>query len=329
LHDFTVLSDKTILYRNDDVTLLCKNNHLLNLSIDSILKGKRCKSCYNSYVSLMESSVVKFITSLGLIVETNNKSLISPYEIDIWIPDKQIAIEFDGLYWHSESAGGKDKKYHVTKTDMCNAKNIKLIHIFEDEWLYKQDIVKSKLKYLFGINQDRIYARNCTVRPIDSKIAANFCNTYHIQGYGASRIKLGAFYGNDLVSVMTFSKPSISKGGHSHEGNWELNRFCTSRGVIGIASKMLVHFKNNYDWTNIISYADRRWSVGNLYDKLGFAYQGNTNPGYWYIMGNKRYHRFKFRKNTLTGVGTEWQIMQSNGYDRIWDCGHMLFKMTK
>lgn len=329
LDDFSVLSDKTILHRNDGVTLICKNNHISNLTVDSILKGKRCRGCYSHYISLMESDVVKFITSLGIIVETNNKSLISPYEIDIWIPDKQIAIEFDGLYWHSESAGGKNKKYHLNKTEMCNKRGAKLIHIFEDEWVYKQDIVKSKLKHLFGRSQDKIYARNCIIKPIDTKSASDFCNKHHIQGYTASRIKLGAFYGDTLVSVMTFSKLSISKGAHSHEGHWELNRFCTSVSVIGVASKLLVYFKHNYEWSNIISYADRRWSSGGLYDKLGFIFQRNTSPGYWYIVGNKRAHRFKFRRNTLIGEGTEWQIMQSNGYDRIWDCGHILFKMTK
>jgi hypothetical protein len=155
-------------------------------------------------------------------------------------------------------------------------------------------------------------------------------NKYHIQGKDNSNIKLGAFYNNELISVMTFSLGSIAKGSKSIKGIYELSRFCSNYNyhIPGIASKLLTYFKQNYDWKEIFSYADRRWSNGNLYKKIGFQLWSITKPNYFYIKGLNRIHRFNLRKRPDEPKDiTEWVLRQNEGYYRVYDCGHLKFIM--
>lgn len=216
---------------------------------------------------------------------------------------------------------GKDKQYHLNKTNLCNEKGYRLIQIFEDEWINKRNIVENRLKYILGFSDRKIYARKCTIREIEVKDARKFCENYHIQGYGNSKIKLGLFYGNELVSVMTFSRPNISKGKNKNKDKWELNRFCSSCSVIGGFSKLLKYFKHHYEWNEIFSYVDIRWNTGKAYEKVGFSFDSYTKPNYWYCRYIKnepvRYHRFNFRRNLLEGKGTEKEIMLKNGWNIV------------
>jgi hypothetical protein len=251
------------------------------------------------------------------------------------IPTLQLAIEMNGNYWHSESVN-PDKKYHLNKTELCENNGYKLLQIFEDEITYKSTIVKARLKHLLGITKYRIFGRKCTIRQIDTEVKNKFLNKYHIQGEDKSSVKLGAYYRNHLVAVMTFCKLRKALGQIHEEGSFELSRFATVSNftVIGIAGKLLKHFENNFEITKIITYADRRWSTGNLYKKLGFELDHVSMPNYWYIKNyhEERIHRFNFRKDVLWGKlknfdesKSEWENMKNNGYDRIWDCGNLVF----
>jgi len=218
---------------------------------------------------------------------------------------------------------------------MCESKEYRLITIFSDEWISNRSIVEKSLLHILKMDiSKRIYARKCNIKEITNDITNRFINDNHIQGTSVSSIRLGAFYEEELVGVMTFSKPSISKGSYNQEGIWELSRFCTSCNVVGLASKMVKHFSRNYKWSVIFSYADRRWSIGNMYRAIGMDFVGYTSPNYWYFRGNKRYHRFNFRKNVLKDKIdlfneniSEWENMKLNGWDRIWDCGNLKFEM--
>lgn len=302
-----------------------------------IQQGYKCPHCYpsNNGISKLEKEILDYIKEINNTnIEANNRNIIkSPYsklylELDIIIPDKKVAIEFNGLFYHS-SENNIEPNYHVYKTDECEKQNIQLIHIFEDEWLFKKEIVKSRLKSI--LKSDgliKIHARKCIVKEIDSKDKNNFLLDNHIQGMDNSSIKLGAFYNNDLVSVMTFSKGNISKGSNPISGVWELNRFCNKINyhIPGIANKLLSYFKRNYKWKKIFSYADRRWSNGNLYNKLGFELQSKTGINYWYIKEYKRIHRFSLRKKPNEPKDIpEWVLRSAEGYHRIWDCGNLKF----
>jgi very-short-patch-repair endonuclease len=222
----------------------CDGGHDGVHSLSNFYKGTNCTVCSSQERrSKGEKEVEEFLLSLQLHVESSNRSLIHPYELDLYIPDHKIAIEYDGKFYHSE--GYKDKKYHLMKTEMCEEQGIQLIHIFDDEWELQRDKVKNRLKSICGMGT-RYHARKCTVKPIGHAQAKQFCDQHHTQNYGQSLIKLGLFHDDVLISVMTFSKLNISKGGKNKIGSWELNRFCSMGNVVGGAGKLLAYFKKNY-----------------------------------------------------------------------------------
>jgi hypothetical protein len=280
---------------------------------------------------------VEFISSLGIDnIQTNNRTLIKPLELDIVLPDQKIAIEYNGLYWHSES-NNINSTYHLYKTNKCKELGYRLIHIFEDEWIFKRNIVKNRLKSLMGKNY-KLYARKCTVQEIDTKTKQRFLDKYHIQGGDKANIKLGAFYKNRLVGVMTFSKPRIALGSKGKEGAYELSRFCTlgSFNITGLASKFLSYFKSHYDYTEIISYSDLRWNTGKTYEKIGFEYSHTSKPNYWYCKTQKREHRFKYRKSELPKLLenfdkslSERENMLNHNFHIVWDCGNNVYRLNK
>ena len=290
-----------------------------------------CHPCINEGTSDNEKEIANFI-ELYSNIKQNDRTAIYPFEIDILVPSKKLAIEYNGLYWHTEE-NGKDKNYHLHKTKECEKQGIQLIHIFEDEWLYKQDIVKSRLKNLLGVYDNKCYARQCEVKEVSSSEAFDFQNANHIQGAVNSKVNLGLYYKDKLVSLMTFSKPRFDK---KHE--WELVRFCNKCGwhIPGAASKLLTHFEREYKPKNIVSYADRCWSKGNLYKRLGFELDHISPPDYFYFKRKDGFHResrVKYQKHKLPkllqnfdNALTESENMFNNQYFRIWNCGNLVFE---
>jgi len=295
-----------------------------------------CVDCnpLGSISSKPEMDIVDFITSLGIDCVPSDRNVIKPLELDIYIPSKKIAIEYNGLYWHSELY--KDNNYHINKTNLCENVGIKLIHIFEDEWINTPNIVKSRIMNLLGVNTEKIYARKCEIKSVPTKLSKQFLTHNHIQGSVNSSIKLGLFHDNVLVSLMTFGKLRMITGQHHSEGNYELLRFCNvlNTSVVGGASRLLKHFIKNNKPKSIISYADRRWSQGDVYNTLGFQFTHNTKPNYWYVVGCVRKHRFNYRKDKLVLEGynknsTEKQIMLDRGIYRVYDSGNKKYIYTK
>lgn len=306
--------------------------------IDNLLPD--CPHCPEyTWRSKMELACSVWLTSLGIDFITNKRFTIDgkTIEVDMYFPDYNFAIELNGLYWHSEHGGGKNKKYHLNKTELMKSKGIQLMHIFEDEWEYKRDIIQSKILHKLKKHTERIYARKCIVKQIKNKDTIQFINENHIQGYTPSTICYGLYHNNELVSCMTFSKPRVALGNKtsSNDNAYELLRFCSERSVsiIGGAGKMLKQFIVDYNPVNIITYADRRFTIrdSNLYTQTGFQFIKETSPNYFYIRGLKRWHRFNFTKAKTVKLGgnpnkTEWQNMIEMGYDRIWDCGHLKYE---
>ena len=262
----------------------------------------------------------------------NYRKLIFPQEVDIYLPDIKLAIEYDGLMFHSQGKSqyslfkGVSEDYHLEKTNLVESKGAQLFHIFEGEDL---DIWTSMIKNKLGLNT-RIYARKCLVKEVSSQEARKFLEDNHLQGYANSKVRLGLFYNEELVSLMTFSKPRYTKN-----YDWELVRFCTLKGynVVGGVSKLLSSFRSNYKGS-IISYANRRWSNGDLYRRLGFKEISRTSPGYFYFKESEMilYTRDKFQKHKLKDLLetfdenlTEEENMFENEYRKIYDCGNLVF----
>jgi len=250
-------------------------------------------------------------------------------EIDVFDPQLKLGVEYHGLYWHSEISGGKDKQYHLSKRDMCIEKNITLIQVFENEWFDKTEIVKSILRNRFSSCDNIVYARKCIIKEIPVSICSAFLNANHIQGSDRSSTRIGLFMDGKLVSVMTFCKSRFDK-----KVQYEMSRYCNilNTRIVGGASKLFKYFVKHNDPISIVSYSDMRYFNGGVYLNLGFEFVGNTPPSYHYITNSQILNRVNFQKHKLKDklenfdpTLTEWQNMQLNGYDRIWDCGNLKF----
>jgi hypothetical protein len=308
-----------------------KDFTILNTLMNKRIRNEEniCLNCnpINTGISKMEKSLLEFIKDNynGSVIE-NSRKIIDGLEIDIYLPDLKLGFEFNGLYWHNELY--KDRNYHLNKTNKCLENNISLFHIWEDDWTYKQNIVKSMILNKLG-KSNKIYARKTEVRVIeDNKLVREFLINNHIQGFVGSKIKLGLYYNNELVTLMTFGNLRKSLGQKSKEGSYELLRFCNKLNttVVGGSSKLFKCFLNNYDVKDVISYSDYSRSIGNMYKQLGFTLSHNSDPNYYYIIDGIKSHRFNFRKDKLVKEGsdpslTEIEIMHQQGLYRIFDCG--------
>jgi hypothetical protein len=299
-----------------------------------------CKSCNPDKRNTLEDRFLKFLQNIlpkDVIIKQRDRTVLVGKELDFYIPSKNIAIELNGLYWHSENGKGTNKTYHLNKTKSCACHGIRLIHIFENELRDKEEIVKSVITNVLGINTGiaRIYARECEIRKVDIKDKNAFLNRTHLQGEDKSTIKLGLYYENKLVSLMSFRKTSR----FDKSSDWELMRFSNELNtvVIGGASKLFSYFINNYKYKQIVSYSDRRYFNGEIYNKLGFKFVGFTPVSYYYIVNKYKdlKHRMSFQKHKLFKLLkeyrsdlSEWENMKNNGYDRIWDCGNSKFIFT-
>lgn len=284
------------------------------------------------FVSKLEKIITNFLKENKIEFMPNRQILIGR-ELDIFIPSKNIAIEIDGLKWHTEWFGKKSHRYHLEKTLQCNERGIGLVHIFEDEIVNNTNIVLSKIKHICKIydkNDRKIFARKCEIRTIYKKDAEIFLNENHIQGFSSSSLYYGAYYKNELISVMSFKN-----GGLKNKG-WELTRFATKIGTIcpGVGGKLFSYFIKKEEPKNVISFADRRWTVdiyNNLYTKLDFKIEKIGSPDYKYYNENidryKRVHKMLMNKQKLSKKYgfplsmTETEMARELGYDRIWDCG--------
>lgn len=265
-------------------------------------------------------------------VEFNVKRLIdeSNKEIDIWFPDQRIGIEYHGVYWHSFK-----KDIHFDKAKKCYDKNISLIQVMSTEWDTKPEIIKSIILSKFSQFETKIYARLTTIKEISNEDYKIFTNVNHLQGYSQSKIKLGLFYNDELVSVMSFSKPR-----YNNKYEWEMIRYCNKLNtqVVGGASKLFKYFVNTYNPSSIITYADSRYSFGKIYETLNFTFSHWSKPNYFYYKGNSPLEgRHKYQKHKLKGLfpekydenKTEQEIMIDNGYKIIYDAGNLVFTWNK
>jgi len=292
-----------------------------------------CPKCVRQ-ISKWEQEVYDFIISLGVDAEHSNREILDGREIDIYLPEEHIGIECDGLRWHNETH--KPKNYHLEKTNACKDKGVRLIHIFEDEWVHNSEIWKSMLRNMFGKIENRIYARNCEVREVNAREKRRFLKHNHIQGNAQSTFNYGLFHNGELVSLMTFGNPRINMGGKKKEGSYELVRFCNkiNTNVIGGAGKLFSHFVKEHNPSEIVSYSDKRWATGKLYEILGFENTHDSRPNYFYVDNLTRENRFKYRKSELVKEGydknkTEHEIMLERGIFRIYDCGTKVWKWKK
>lgn len=287
-----------------------------------------CLSCNPKKQNIKQNEIFDFISSHYPNIISCDRNLLNGREVDIFLPELKLGIDFNGIYWHSEIY--KERTYHFEKNKDCFVRGVNLFHIWEDDWDYKKDIVKSMILNKLCKTPNKIFARKCKIEEItNNNLIKDFLDKNHIQGFVGSKVKIGLFYDGELVSLMTFGKLRKPLGQKSKNGSYEMLRFCNKLEtvVIGGASKLFKYFLRNYDVKEVISYSDSSRSDGNLYKQLEFKLSHETSPNYYWVVDGIRKHRFNFRKDKLVKEGydpnkTEIQIMNERGFYRIFDCGN-------
>jgi hypothetical protein len=251
------------------------------------------------------------------------KAIIPPYEIDLYNEEHKFGIEFNGNYWHSEQHR-ENPSYHQNKSLLAEEKGIFLYHIWEYEWLdeRKRSIILSQINNLLGRNERKIYARQCELKEVSSEEAKIFLKENHLQGNTNASVKLGLYFGDEPVSLMTFGKPRFDK-----RWEYELIRFCNKKNtsVIGSASKLFKHFIKKYQPKSIYSYSHMDKGRGTLYSNLGFRLEKVTDPDYVWarednVLSRYQCQKYKLLKRGLVG-DSEKEIMQGLGYFQLFSCG--------
>lgn len=289
---------------------------------------------YNINKSAMERELESYLRELNINVITSDRIILAEHklELDILCPDHNFAIELNGLYWHSYTEFNDNKNKHILKANLCQSKNITLFQFTDEQWLTNKNICLSMIKNKIGLSH-KIYARKCDVRELSPKEYRNFVEINHIARVAPAKIKLGLYHNNELVMVMSFSKPRFNK---NYE--WEMIRLCSilNHNIIGGASKIFKHFLNTYKPNSIITYADRHYSNGNVYKNLGFNFIENTRAGYKWTNGNVAFNRVLFQKHKLKNILTiydknlsERENMFNNKYRIYWDCGQSVWEYKK
>ena len=294
----------------------------------SKVKDTICPHCYPRTVKHSKGELELFAYIQSLCPDAiNGYKVDDKYhskEIDVFVPSLNIGVEFNGIYYHSEQvlmSINKSPTSDYEKQKEFALKGIRIIPIFSDEWEEKREIVKSRIANILGKTNEVIYARKCSIAEVSSQDASKFCQDNHLMGKGRSNFRLGLYYNNKLVSLMTFTNNNLSRKSKV----WEINRFASLLGlsVVGGASKLFAAFIKQVQPESVISYADSRWSTGGLYSAIGFTKASEGSPNYWYVKPNSgRIHRFSLRKNKNDDQNlTEVENRLSQGYLRIWDCG--------
>lgn len=322
IDDIRLLNLKIIKFNNDTRFYIEESN--LPILSDFFSKTDECGKSYS------EKELVDFVKSIysDEIVE-NTKRIIPPKELDIYIPKMKLAIEYNGLYWHDENH--VDRNYHLTKTNMCNEKGIDLIHVFEDDWLERKEIVKSMIASRLGVYKEKAFARKCQIKEIEKDQAKIFFDKNHLQGFAYGDLYLGLMFNDELIQCICINK----KGWH--DGNVELTRMVTKLNtqVIGGFSKLMKHISDYIEYKSITSYVYKAWFNGKGYIESGFKIVKENNPSYSYVVNGKRVHKSHFRKNKIKKMfergelkfydsnKTEHENMIENKIYRIYDCGTM------
>lgn len=324
--------------KNSSLKIFCKKCSKESIVHNSTFNARLrkeidpCPICinYSSGKSSAEEEIVDFINTLGFYCKRNDRSLLNGLEIDIYIESKNIGFEYNGLYWHSEL--NMEPNYHINKQDLANSLGIKLINIWEDDWIDKKEIIKSKIRHLLGVSENIVFARKCNlVKDIDFIKVKEFLENNHIQGFCPYKNSIGLEYDGNLIALCTFGKRKISGSKYT-----ELLRFTNKIGyhIPGGFSKILKEYIRAEDPKELITFADRSWSPDNntVYEKNNFEYLYSTKPNYYYIINKKRVHRYSFRKDVLIKEGfdpklTEREIMLDRGIYRIYDCGQYKFRL--
>ena len=276
-------------------------------------------------VSAVESDLFDWVSSIAPDAVQSARGYIPRLELDIVCPSRRVAIEFNGLYWHSDA--NKPNSYHREKTDLCREAGLQLVHIWEDDWNDRRDVVKGMIARKLGVSSEpRLNARSLKRVAVSTGSARIFLERHHVQGFASGTAYYGLQSGSELVALLVMKRRKA--------GEWELVRYATSAIVRGGHSKLFKWFlEDREDASRVVTFADRGVSDGGLYETCGFKKDGELPPDYMYVVKGRRVHKFNYRKARFQSdpnlkfdeTLTEKQLASLNGLPRIYDAGKIRY----
>jgi len=314
-----------------NITIICPKHGQFQQTPHSHLQGKGCSKCA-TIISNEHQLVLNMLDNVP--IHNNTRDIISPYEIDIWLPDHKIGIEINGEYWHGVRRGLTEaekhgrRTLHITKTNAAVLNNIKLLQFWGFEIIQKSQLIHSMINHALGKSY-RIYARQCTIQQINNETASIFFNNSHLQGHRPASITYALTYNNKIVCALSFSK--------HHKYEWEIMRYACEQNMVAIGgfSRLFTKFIKEYNPTTVMTFADRRISCGNLYSQF-FKLHGITKPNYFYMRNGQLLSRQQCQKHKLHKLLSNYNEdisevnnMLNNGYIQLFDCGHLQFIWQK
>ena len=317
--DFTIGSHKKVWW-------LCDKEHKWDAFIFNRSRGFGCPKCAN-LISKGETQIANYIKSFGLRILQSNRKILKGQEIDIYIPEKKIAIEFNGTYWHDENH--KDKNYHYDKWLACKNLGIQLIQIWEDDWNKNPELIKKSLAHKLNISQDeKVFARKTIVVILNTKQVKEFLSENHIQGFASGSYYVGLNDINNKTQAVLVLKKELNN-------SLNIIRYATSKNVIGGFTKLLKFAEREYRPSSFITFADHTISDGGLYENNGFVPDKEIGPDYMYVVKNERKHKFGYRLKRFKNDPdllwnenlTERELAILNNLPRIWDAGKTKYKL--
>lgn len=320
---------------NTKVLITCKKHGTYLQTPDSHLQGKGCSLCANIGPSKPQIEINDFLAQYTPTI-MEHKFEGSAKRYDIYLPEKNIAIEYNGLYWHSSRTQARSTK-EVEKYALAMQNGVRTITVFQDEWHFQPDTVKNTLLSAIGL-LPRIFARKCTVQKMETDDVRHFYMDNHIQTVPNSSVHFGLTHAGVIVACMSFGMLRSSRR-NTDPRHWELTRYASTHTVVGGASKLLAAFRALGVADKLTSYSDVRMFSGNMYAKLGFTRTHQTPPDYYYINtseNNWRMHKAKFQKKHLVKMfpgcdienKTEREICEENGYYQVYDCGKVRWDLA-
>lgn len=311
------------------VKITCEKHGVFEQTPANHLSGNGCPKC-TPKVSKPEIELFDFVKSLASDSEQSNRSVIAPLELDIVSHEKKIAIEFNGLHYHSDRNNGKRDNYHIDKMKKTNEAGYRLIQVWEDDWRDRRKVVEKTLRHIFGKTDERIFSRKCLIGKRDLRSLAWFFDENHLQGCP----RRGEVYTLEKMGVpvaaMVFHPVTSERGKVASETRWELGRYASTCAVVGGASRLFKTFlKDHPKCKEIVSYSDNDWFSGEMYETLGFAFAGDVPPDYRVVDGGVRRHKINYKLSELqkrlggkfNSLLSERENCRQNGLYRVYNSG--------
>ena len=310
----------------NSLTLICADHGDFTQPPDSHFLGRvGCRECRPIGVSASEAGLSEFITSLGVDVERNVRTLVPGrgLEVDIYVDSCRTAFEFNGLYWHSEQF--RTSNYHLDKTNLLKDQGIRLIQVWEDDWDLRRPIMEEHIRQVLGVSKlPKVSARATSIVHVSKIEARDFMTEFHIQGFVPSSVYLGLQDESGLVAVGSFKRSG---------SDYVLTRYATSANVRGGHSKIVTYFEREFSYGQLVTFADLALSNGNLYRQTGWVEDSLLPPDYSYIVKGRRAHKFGYRLQKFETSpdlqfvpgATERELAQLNGLLRLYDAGKIRF----